>query len=148
MSYGTKCWWRSQRAVARELGLARVTVRRYLEQAAPVRRPEATPRRRPVWDAVRDRVTALLTESPQWTGGKRRLTATLHELLLAEGHRVGVTVIRQAVAARKRQRREVPDAWKRRGHLLVSRLRVGDVGMVQAQRALNAGRRLLCRGAR
>jgi len=109
MSYGTKCWWRSQRAVARELGLARVTVRRYLEQAAPVRRPEATPRQRPVWDAVRDRVTALLTESPQWTGGKRRLTATLHELLLAEGHRVGVAVIRQAVAARKRQRREVPD---------------------------------------
>ncbi|MDQ3418905.1 MAG: hypothetical protein M3541_09000 [Acidobacteriota bacterium] len=101
---------RSQRAVARELGLARVTVRKYQEQAAPVRWPEATPRRRPVWDAVRDRVTALLTESPQWTGGKHWLTATrLHELLLAEGHRVGVTVIRQAVAERKRQRREVPD---------------------------------------
>ena len=28
---------RSQRAVARELGLARVTVRKYLDQAAPVR---------------------------------------------------------------------------------------------------------------
>ena len=32
---------RSQRAVARELGLARVTVRKYLEQAAPARKAEA-----------------------------------------------------------------------------------------------------------
>ena len=46
---------RSQRAVARELGLARVTVRKYLDQAAPAR-VEATPRPRPVWDAVAGRV--------------------------------------------------------------------------------------------
>src|SRR5205085_7834550 len=37
---------RTQRAVARELGLARVTVRKYLDQAAP-RRKSATPRPRP-----------------------------------------------------------------------------------------------------
>ena len=99
---------RSQRAVARELGLARVTVRKYLEQAAPVRRSEAEPRSRPVWDAVATRVQALLVESVQWTGGKQRLTATrLHELLLAEGHRVGVTIVKEAVAEWKRQRREV-----------------------------------------
>jgi len=36
------------------------------------------------------------------------LTATrLHELLVGEGHRVGVTVVKDAVAERKRQRREV-----------------------------------------
>ena len=99
---------RSQRAVARELGLARVTVRKYLDQARPVRRAEAVPRRRPVWDAVAERVQGLLAESAQWTGGKQRLTATrLHALVLAEGHRVGVTVVRAAVAEWKRQRREV-----------------------------------------
>ena len=99
---------RTQRAVARELGLARVTVRKYLEQAAPVRKSEAAPRPRPVWDAVAERVQALLAESVRWTGGKQRLTATrLHELLLAEGHRVGVTVVKDAVAEWKRQRREV-----------------------------------------
>jgi transposase len=65
---------RSQRAVARELGLARVTVRKYLEQAAPIRRAEARPR--PVWDAVAERVQTLLRESVRWTGGKQRLTAT------------------------------------------------------------------------
>ena len=99
---------RSQRAVARELGLARVTVRKYLEQAAPVRRLEAGARLRPVWDAVAERVQTLLAESIRWTGGKQRLTATrLHELLLAEGHAVGVTVVKDAVAEWKRQRREV-----------------------------------------
>ena len=44
----------------------------------------------------------------RWTGGKQRLTATrLHEPLIAEGHRVGVTVVKEAVAEWKRQRREV-----------------------------------------
>src|SRR5438445_7372388 len=99
---------RTQRAVARELGLARVTGRKYLDQAAPVRKLEARPRPRPVWDAVADRVEALLAESVRWTGGKQRLTATrLHELLLTEGHHVGVTVVKDAVAEWKRQRREV-----------------------------------------
>src|SRR6266508_6162044 len=78
---------RTQRAVARELGLARVTVRKYLDQAVPTRKLEAGPRPRPVWDAVAGRVQALLAESVRWTGGKQRLTATrLHELLLTEGH--------------------------------------------------------------
>jgi transposase len=99
---------RSQRAVARDLGLARVTVRKYLDQAGPLRRVEAAPRSRPVWDAVAARVRSVLVDSVRWTGGKQRLTATrLHELLVAEGHRVGVTVVKDAVAEWKRQRREV-----------------------------------------
>ncbi len=99
---------RSQRAVARELGLARVTVRKYLDQAVPARTALAVPRPRPVWDRVSGRVQALLTASAQWTGGKQRLTATrLHGLLIAEGCQVGVTVIKAAMAEWKRQRREV-----------------------------------------
>jgi transposase len=99
---------RTQRAVARELGLSRTTVGKYVDQAAPARKPEAGPRPRPVWDKVGGRVQALLAESRQWTGGKQRLTATrLHGLVVAEGHHVGVTVIRAAMAEWKRQRREV-----------------------------------------
>src|SRR5687768_8761936 len=99
---------RTQRAVARELGLSRTTVGKYVSQAAPVRKAETGPRPRPVWDKVAARVQALLTASAQWTGGKQRLTATrLHELLVGEGHRVGVTVVKEAVAEWKRQRREV-----------------------------------------
>jgi len=99
---------RSQRAVARELGLARVTVRKYLDEMAPVRKAEARSRPRPVWDAVAARLQAVLAESGRWTGGKQRLTATrLHALLVAEGHTVGLTVVKDAVAEWKRQRREV-----------------------------------------
>jgi transposase len=97
----------SQRAVAQALGLSRVTVRRYVERAAPVRVEEA-PRPRPVWTAVEPRVTALLEEAPTWTAKKQQLTATrLHDLLVGEGHKVGVTLIKEAVAEWKRQRREV-----------------------------------------
>jgi transposase len=57
---------------------------------------------------VRPRLEALLAESPRWTGGKQRLTATqLHRLLLGEGLTVGVTLVREFVAEWKRQRREV-----------------------------------------
>ncbi|MEI6245091.1 MAG: IS21 family transposase [Acidobacteriota bacterium] len=97
----------SQRQVGRELGISRVTVRKYLTQVVPVRY-EATARGRPVWDAVAGRVETLLAESAQWTGGKQQLTATrLHELLRTEGHHVGVTLVKHAVAEWKRQRREV-----------------------------------------
>lgn len=98
---------RSARQVAKELGISRRTVRKYLTEAVPIR-TEAQPRPRPVWTAVRARVEALLAESARWTGGKQRLTATrLHELLVAEGQQVGVTLVKEAVAEWKRQRREV-----------------------------------------
>jgi transposase len=97
---------RSQRQVAKEFGISRVTVRKYIEQSVPIRK-EST-RARPVWDKVSARVEALLAESAQWTGGKQQLTATrLHEVLVAEGHSVGVTLVKAAVAEWKRQRREV-----------------------------------------
>jgi transposase len=98
---------RTQRSVARELGIARRTVQKYVEQAAPTR-VESAPRRRPIWEVVGPRIETLLADSVQWTGGKQRLTATrLHQLVRAEGHVVGVTVVKAAVAEWKRQRREV-----------------------------------------
>ncbi len=98
---------RSARQVAKELGISRRTVRKYLTEAVPIR-TEVQPRPRPVWEAVRARVETLLAESVRWTGGKQRLTATrLRELLVAEGQQVGVTLVKAAVAEWKRQRREV-----------------------------------------
>src|ERR1700679_3958636 len=98
---------RSARQVAREMGVSRNTVQRYLSQAAPTR-VERLPRGRPVWQKAKARLEALLAESPQWTGGKQRLTAArLHRMLLAEGFTIGVTTVKEAVAEWKRRRREV-----------------------------------------
>jgi hypothetical protein len=98
---------RSRRQVARELGISRLTVRKYLAQSAPERR-DAEPRARPVWTKVEALVAAVLSASAQWTGGKQQLTATrVHQLLVGEGHRVDVTLVKEAVAEWKRQRREV-----------------------------------------
>jgi transposase len=95
------------RSVAREMGIARNTVKHYLEHPVPIR-VEAAPRARPVWSKVAERLQQLLAEAPQWTGGKQRLTAArLHAMLLSEGYVVGVTTVKAAVAEWKRRRREV-----------------------------------------
>ena len=62
---------RSRRQVAKELGISRRTVRKYLTEAVPIRR-EAMPRARPVWEKVGARVETLLAESPRWWCGSSR----------------------------------------------------------------------------
>ena len=97
----------SVRRVARQMGVSRNTVKRYLELAEPARVEEGG-RPKPVRERVGPRIEEILTESPRWTGGKQRLTATrLHQMLRAEGAEVGVTLVKEAVAEWKRQRREV-----------------------------------------
>src|SRR5581483_5716636 len=98
--------WGVRRA-AREFGISRNTVRRYLAGAEPgVRKRAARPR--PVLERVRGRLDEILEDSKAWTQGKQRLTATqLHRMLVGEGHAVGVTVVKAYVAEWKRQRREV-----------------------------------------
>ena len=99
---------RSVRSVAREMRISRSTVARYLGELSAPRRAEKTARGRPVWERVGERIAAILTESPRWTGGKQRLTATrLHEMLRAEGHQVGTTLVKESVAEWRRRRREV-----------------------------------------
>ncbi len=98
----------SVRRVAREMGVSRNTVRRYVDgDAKPgVRKPVA--RGCPVQERIRPRLEALLGEAPRWTGGKQRLTAArLHRLLLDEGAQVSERVVREMVAEWKRRRQEV-----------------------------------------
>ena len=62
------------RQVAREMGVSRNTVRRYVEGAP--RRVERRPARRAGLGAGRPAWSSCSRESPPWTGGKQRLTAT------------------------------------------------------------------------
>jgi len=99
---------RSIRAVAREMGVARNTVKRYLAEATQAGVRKATRKARPVSDAVRPRLHAVLGEGPRWTGGKQRLTARkVHEILVAEGYAISARAVRWEVAEWKRQRQEV-----------------------------------------
>jgi DNA-binding transcriptional regulator LsrR (DeoR family) len=54
----------SVRKVARELGISRNTVRRYVEEATAIGERAAVTRASPVLDRVRPRIEAVLGESP------------------------------------------------------------------------------------
>src|SRR5437899_1542206 len=87
----------SERRVAKEMGLSRNTVKRYVDGAPPGER-EPVARPKPLTDEVRPRIEALLDASPRWTGGKQRLTATrVHRLLAADGVVVGETLVKEIV---------------------------------------------------
>ena len=74
----------SVRQVARQLGLSRTTVYKYLEGPEP-RRVAHTPRPRPVLDATVSRIDALLAEWQSRTTAKQRLTAArVHRQLLEQ----------------------------------------------------------------
>ena len=96
----------SQLGVARDMGLARDTVRRYL--ATPV--PERQQRRRssPVLEQVRPRSEQLLEEWSLRTTGKERIRGRrLHRHLREEGYAVGVTTVRDYLREWRRPRAEV-----------------------------------------
>jgi transposase len=98
----------SARRVAREMGVSRNTVKRYLEGVdAGVGKPRGVAGH-PVLDAIRPRAEEILKDSPRWTGGKQRLTAArLYTMLRSEGHDVGYTVVKQIVREWKRRKQEV-----------------------------------------
>jgi transposase len=110
------------RRLAREMGISRNTIRRYLGGAEP-RVRVASKRRRPVREAIEAALESVLRESPKWTGGKQRLTAArLHEILVHEKQLVvGYTLVKELYGEWRRKRQEVfvPLAY-----------RAGDLGEV------------------
>jgi transposase len=100
---------RSQREVAREMKVARKTVRKYLTQAEP-RRVEKAPRRRWVKQVVAPAVESLLASWEGRTTAKQRVTAprVLEELRAqGPGPTASLTVIKEILSEWRRKRREV-----------------------------------------
>jgi transposase len=97
----------SVQQVARDLGLSRTTVYKYLE--VPILgRVECTPRRHPILDAVSSHIDTLLVEWHSRTTAKQRLTAArIHRPLLTEGYTISDRVVRQYVRQKKLQAAEV-----------------------------------------
>lgn len=98
----------SIRRIAREMGIDRNTVRRYLRGApAGVGKPRGVAGA-PVREAVEPRAKELLEDSKRWTAGKQQLTAArLYTMLVGEGYDVGYTVVKQIVREWRRRRKEV-----------------------------------------
>ncbi len=97
----------SIRQIARQLGLHRTTVRKYLEQSEP-RRVERGLRSEPVMSAVRPRIDSLIQEWKRRTCGKHRITSTrVHRQLLDEGFSVGERTVRKYLSEKRRQAAEV-----------------------------------------
>ena len=97
---------KSQRQVAREMGLARDTVRRYL--TTPVPEPRKRTRSRPVLEEVRPRLAQLLEEWSERTTAKQRVTGRrLHRALREEGYDVGLTLVLACLREWRRERAEV-----------------------------------------
>ena len=84
----------SQRRVAREMGISRNTVKKYMEVSEPKR--------------VERRLGELVSEWSERTTRKQRLTATrLHRELVEESYAVGVTLVRSYLREWHRRRSEV-----------------------------------------
>lgn len=98
---------RSIRSVSRDLGVSRVTVRKYLEQSAPVR-VEKGPRTQPAREAVRKRFEELWSEWRASSSGKHRITAArIHRQLASEGNRISEVTVRRMVRERRLAESEV-----------------------------------------
>ena len=79
----------SIRQIARDLGVSRNTVRKYVDAEREPRRREAGKRPQPVLAKVRERIDEILREWGQRTTPKQRITGTLvHKQLLGEGYQV------------------------------------------------------------
>jgi transposase len=97
----------SIRAVARQLGLSRTTVYKYLEVSQP-QRVESKPRSQPVLTAAASRLDALLAEWSGRTTPKQRLTAArLHRQLSSEGFSISERSVRRYLRQQKLQSAEV-----------------------------------------
>ena len=84
---------RKVRAVARELGVSRNTVRKYLEVSEPVHQEQAS-RSKPMQEKIAGRVEAVFEQWHGRTTGKQRVTGVrIHRQLLEEGFRVGRTSV-------------------------------------------------------
>lgn len=97
----------SQREVAKQMGIGRKTVAKYLQESEP-KRVESKPRPKPVTIKVAGRLDELLREWRTRTTAKQRITSPrLHRQLLEEGYTVGMTTVKEYLREKRRQSQEV-----------------------------------------
>lgn len=97
----------SVRRIAREVGINRRTVKKYINQSEPIRKEQGV-RPQPVMTSAGPQIEAVLEEWASRIGGKHRLTSVrLHKELVARGLRIGERTVRLYLAERRRKAAEV-----------------------------------------
>ncbi len=97
----------SIRSVAREMGVGRNTVRKYLKLSEPMRVARKK-KPSPVTEMVGPRIEEILEEWRYRTTPKQRVTGTrVHRQLVEEGYEVGTTTVREYLRERRRKSAEV-----------------------------------------
>jgi transposase len=123
----------SVRQVARQLGLSRTTVYKYLEITEPSRVAHS-PRPRPVLDATASRIDALLAEWHARTTAKQRLTAArVHRQLLTEGYAISDRSVRQYLSSAT-QTGQTAEEGQEIGYLWVLKLLQGRVRKTELEK--------------
>jgi transposase len=98
---------RSIRSVAREMGIGRNTIKKYLTLSEPVRVVRQK-KPSPVKEMVAPRIDQILQEWRHRTTHKQRITGTrIHRQLVEEGYRVGITTVRDYLREKRRRQAEV-----------------------------------------
>ena len=97
----------SVRSVAREMGVGRNTVSKYLTVSEPGK-AASRDKPSPVTEEVGPRIEGILDEWKPRTTHKQRITGTRgHRQLVEEGYEVGTTTVRDYLRERRRQKAEV-----------------------------------------
>jgi transposase len=98
---------RSIRSVAREMGVGRNTIKKYLTLSEPVRVVRQK-KPSPVMEMVAPRIEQILTEWRECTTAKQHITGTrIHRQLVEEGYEVGITTVRDYLREKRRRQAEV-----------------------------------------
>jgi transposase len=99
---------KSVRSVAKEMGISRNTVAKYLNNPEPRRRLTRKQKRAPVMEMVAPRIEEILSEWIERTTPKQRITGTrIHRQLVEEGYEVGITTVRDYLREKRRKEAEV-----------------------------------------
>ena len=100
---------KSVRSVAKEMGISRNTVAKYLKNPEPTRRRVGRKQKRaPVMEMVAPRIEEILLEWSERTTHKQRITGTrVHRQLVEEGYEVGITTVRDYLREKRRKEAEV-----------------------------------------
>ena len=99
---------KSARSVAKEMGVSRNTVAKYLKNPEPTRTVARKQKRAPVMEMVAPRIEEILSEWTERTTPKQRITGTrIHRQLLEEGYEVGITTVRDYLREKRRKEAEV-----------------------------------------